>query len=112
MSVYVKRTKKNGVHVLTSSYFDDVKMLRESLKDSNVSAMRRDKNSTFDVSRLILSSVAKQIELWRCGCIELSRHVENMTPNQRKVYETEYMGIDYDPNNTEMAEIINNDNDD
>ena len=30
-----------------------------------------------------------------------------MTPNQRKVYETEYMGIDYDPNNTEMAEIIN-----
>ena len=45
MSVYVKRTKKNGVHVLTSTYFDDVKMLRESLKDSNVSAMRHNKNS-------------------------------------------------------------------
>jgi len=53
-----------------------------------------------------------QIELWRYGCIELSKHVENMTPNQRKVYETDYMGIDYDPNNTEMAEIINDGNDD
>ena len=100
------------VHVLTSTYFDDVKMLRESLKDSNVSAMRHNKNSCFDVSRLILSSVAKQIELWRYGCIELSKYVENMTPNQIKVYETDYMGITSDPNDTEMAEIINDGNDD
>lgn len=105
MSVYVKRTKKNGVKVITSSYFDDVKMLRESMRDSGISQMRHDKECHFDISRLMVESAAKQIALWKQGCYELSQYVQNMKEPQWKNYETEYMGEDYVPTD-ECAPVL------
>lgn len=92
MSIYTKRVKKNGVKIITSSYFDDIKMLRQSIKDTGVSQLRHDKDCKFDVSLLMISSAAQQISLWRQGCFELSQYVESMRPEQWKNYETAYMG--------------------
>lgn len=105
MSVYIKRTKKNGIKVVTSSYFDDVRMLRESIKDSGISQMRHDKNCNFDVEALMGASAAQQILLWKCGCYELSNYVESMKPEQWKNYETLYMGESYTETD-EMAPVL------
>lgn len=105
MSVYIKRTKKNGVKVVTSSYFDDVRMLRESMKDSGISQMRHDKECHFDIGALMNSSIAQQISLWQQGCRELSHYVENMKPEQWKNYEILYMGDDYVPTD-ECAPVL------
>lgn len=105
MSVYIKRTKKNGIKVVTSSYFDDVRMLRESIKDSGISQMRHDKNCHFDVEALMGASAAQQILLWKHGCCELSNYVESMKPEQWKNYETLYMGESYTETD-EMAPVL------
>lgn len=105
MSVYIKRTKKNGIKVVTSSYFDDVRMLRESIKDSGISQMRHDKNCHFDVEALMGASAAQQILLWKRGCYELSNYVESMKPEQWKNYETLYMGESYTETD-EMAPVL------
>lgn len=99
------RTKKNGVKVITSSYFNDMKMLRESMRDTDFMGMRYDKTCNFDTGQLKLANAVTQISLWRRGCIELSDYVEKMSPKVAEQYETLYYGEDMPEGPVEPAHV-------
>lgn len=106
MSIRTVREKKNGVKVVTSTYFDDIRTLNESMRDTDFQGMKHDKSCTFDTNALKLAVAVKKITLWRQGCAELSNFAENLKEGQLSHYETQYMGEEYDPNDTSLAEYM------
>ena len=78
---------------LSSSYFDDIKMLRRSRSDTDYRDLYR--NTTIDVARLQGAYVVQEIILWRKGCIELSDHVSKLSNHQLEGIVTVYMGQDW-----------------
>lgn len=103
MSVYVKRVKANGINVITSSCYDDIRTLRESLRDSNISNMKHDKNCHFDIGALQLAATAQIIALWHEGTRELNDYVTKLGKDRWQHYETQYMGVDIDPNDNSVV---------
>lgn len=99
------RTKKNGVKVITSSYFNDMKMLRESMRDTDFMGMRYDKTCNFDTGKLKLANAVTQITLWKQGCHELSEYVEKMSAKVAEQYETLYYGEDMPEEPVEPAPV-------
>lgn len=92
------RTRKDGKRIITSSYFDDIRMLRKSKSDTFATFSRFDKDALeFDRSGWQLSMVAMEIALWRRGCQELTSYVNSLKPAQvEMIAETRYMGADVD----------------
>jgi len=89
----IKITQRGTKKYATSSYFDDIKLLKRSKYDSN---MRELKNSNFDVNRLQLAYVTQEIILWKQGCRELTEYVIKSSNEQLNNLETVYPGRDWD----------------
>lgn len=71
----------------TSTYFDDMTLLKQSRMDS--------KGSDLDLElkeRLAVSYVATLMKFWRYGCIELSEWAERQPKDSK--YITVYKGMD------------------
>lgn len=89
----VKKTLKNGKCSVTSSYFEDIRLLkaslRESMQDDYVpSKWRREKGRDF--SELKLATATQCLILAKRGAEELSDFVANLKQNQYDNYKINY----------------------
>jgi hypothetical protein len=99
-----QRTTKSGVKTrVTSTYFDDVRMIRQSKMDSKQSiydlrkeAAKERTTVQFDVGGLQVAWAAQELKLWRMGCRELSEWARTQSPNALDGVTTVYMGEDWE----------------
>lgn len=89
----VRNSLKNGKVSVTSSYFEDARLVKASLRDSLQSdyvpsKWRREKGRDF--SQLKLATAAQFIYLNRLGVMELSEFVDNLKPSQYENYKINY----------------------
>lgn len=93
----VTTTKGSKKH-LTSSYFQDISVLRSSRADWNASKPKywQKNEDEFDTDKLKRAYAIQEIILWRKGCIELSDYVSRLNESQLKDVTTKYMGEDYE----------------
>ena len=84
---------KGSKRYLSSSFFDDIRLLRKSRFDTDYRDLKM--NTSFDVNRLQQAYLVQQIILWRKGCIELSDYVSKTPIDQLKNTSTVYMGEDW-----------------
>lgn len=85
----IQSTKRNKKTV-TSSFFEDIKLLRKSRHDTDYRDLKM--NSNFNVMGLRQAYLVQEIILWRKGCIELSDYVSKLPNNQIEGLHTIYMG--------------------
>jgi acyl-CoA hydrolase len=86
--IQTKTTKTQKV--ITSSYFDDIKLLRSSKRETDYREMYRE--SQFDANKLKVAYVVHELLLFKMGCRELSDHVSKLTNEQLKGLTTNYFG--------------------
>lgn len=75
----VTKSLKNGKKKVTSTYFDDIKMYRQMLKDDFESLGNVYHRKSEDVSRVKsvqLSAVAQQMMLSKAGCYEVAEYIK------------------------------------
>lgn len=90
------KTLKSGKKKISSSYFDDVKMLKKSLSETDFRGMRAEKGNIFDLETFSMENAIMQIMTWEKGCREVTNYVKDLNANQAADIETVYMGEDYD----------------
>jgi len=89
----VRKTLKNGKTSITSSYFDDVRMLKASLRESmqeDYAANKWRREKARDFSQLKLATVTQCLILAKIGAAELSEFVSDLKPNQVENYKVNY----------------------
>jgi len=85
----IRRNKKHA----TSSFFDDIRLLRRSRFDTDYRDLKN--GMAFDVGKLQLAYAAQEIILWRRGCMELSDYINRLPNDQLKDLVADYMGEDW-----------------
>jgi len=86
-------SKSRGIKkTVTSSYFDDVTMLRKSRSESELGKLRKEGN--FNVPALQQAYLIQEIKLWKMGCNELNTWVSQRSEAELKNVTTKYMGDD------------------
>lgn len=85
----VKKTLKNGKTAVTSSYFEDMRLYRQSLSESKsedyvAAKWRREKGRDF--SELELQTAIQVIKLGKMAVSEISSFRENLRPGQLDNY--------------------------
>lgn len=95
----IKRQGRKGL-ILTSSYFDDIKMLHKDRQDTrstfnkHTSYQTRQKTGgMFDEMALNLAWSVQEITCWKRGCAELSAYVNKLSPKAlAEVEDVRYYG--------------------
>lgn len=101
-------TKTKGkIKTYSSSYFDDVRVLRKSKYETDFRDLYR--NSTLNVTALQGAFAVKELSLWRMGCIELSDFVSKIPNSQLEFVRTNYMGEDYVDSGEDFEIVANTD---
>jgi len=89
----IRETKRGSKIHVTSTFFDDVRLLQKSEIDTDYRDLY--KNSTFSIEKLKLSYVVQKIILWKQGCQELSAWTNSKSNETLKNYTTNYYGQDF-----------------
>ena len=92
----VMKTSKTGKRTVTSSYFDDIGMIRQSLSETDFRALRNEQ-SKFDLNKLSQAAVVEQFRLWHLGCAELNDYVARLKPEQMVGLTTKFFGEEWKP---------------
>jgi hypothetical protein len=89
----VKGKKKH----VTSSYFKDMDLLRQSEVDTNFSKVRKEKTySQDDIEKLRLAYAIQKIVLFKQGCGELSSYINSLADSQLENVVPDYRGTTYE----------------
>lgn len=83
----IRTYTRGGKHFATSTYFDDMALLKQSRMDSR--GLNLDKSIK---EKLAVSYATSLIKFWRFGCIELSEWAEKQPKDSK--YTTVYKGMD------------------
>jgi len=93
----IKQTKRGNVIHISSSFYDDMKLMKRSEYDTDYRDLRY--NSNMDVEKLKLSYVVQKIILWKKGTQEISQWAMQQ-PNDyftRNNVKLDYIGEDWVP---------------
>jgi uncharacterized lipoprotein YehR (DUF1307 family) len=89
----IKVSTKGKTKHVTSSYFDDMRLMKKSEFETDYRDIKR--NTKFDAIKLKAAYAVQKIILWRKGCIELNQWVSTQNNSQLQNVTTDYLGEDY-----------------
>lgn len=104
MAIVFKHLKNKTI--VTSSFFEDVRMMKKTYQDEELRNMRWSNSPKGDqeyykqnFGKIKLAATVQMITLWKQGCRELTAWVESLTEKQIQEhnYETKYMGEVWKP---------------
>ena len=99
----ITKTFKNGKRTVTSSYFQDIVMLRKAKQETDYRGL---KDAKFDLAALRNGWAVTEIMLWKKGCRELTAYAESLKPAQLEGLTLKYMGEDVDTEDQSLARVM------
>lgn len=104
-------TQRKNCTVVTSSYFEDYRMIRQGMVELKADKWVNKKECPgFDFGKLELANVVQLITLAKEGARELNMFTESLSPQQLEKYKLNYgPWKDFDENDTSLAAIIEED---
>jgi hypothetical protein len=88
-------SQRGKIKHVTSSFFKDISLLRNSEVDTGYRQRYREK-SDFDLNKLQLAYAVQKIILFKKGCRELTEFANKLNSHELASYCTDYIGSDYE----------------
>lgn len=85
----ISKVYKNGTKSITSSYFQDIKMLEDSIRETKQENyiprwQKSAQNKQMDTSELEIRNVVMRIDLGKKGVAEINEYLEKLSSAQRR----------------------------
>ena len=90
----IRQTTRGKITHVTSTYFDDLRMIKKSEVETDYRDLHR--NSNFDIAALKQSYAVQKLILFKKGCQELSEWAIQLPKDRCENITTDYMGEDYE----------------